>query len=51
MNIDEFIKYDWSKLQTIQLDGCEIDDNAWYILCAGARYYFPNLKNVYLGIF
>lgn len=44
-----FLKYDWVYLSTIQLDGCEIDDAGWYLFVAGANFYFPNLKDIFIG--
>lgn len=51
INLFEFLKYDWAYLQALELDGCGIDDNGWFLMSVNARYYFPNLRYLFIGMF
>lgn len=45
--MDEFVKYDWNEIDSIDLRGTGLDDNKWDVFVNNA-YLFPNLKEIHL---
>ncbi len=51
MDVKEFVKCDWSLVEVLDMQECNITSRDWKYIVEAKYVVFPNLKVLYLGTF